>query len=50
VLSGASSVAMLESNLAALDVAYDAELDARLAGLAEPPDNYWATRAELSWT
>ena len=50
VLSGASSVAMLESNLAALDVAYDAEIDARLAGLAEPPEGYWAARGELSWT
>jgi aryl-alcohol dehydrogenase-like predicted oxidoreductase len=46
VLSGASTVAMLRSNLAALDLALDPEL---LADLAEPPDAYWARRAELAW-
>ena len=46
VLSGASTEAMLDSNLAAreLDVAPDL-----LVELAEPPDEYWATRSELSW-
>ena len=46
VLSGASTRAMLDSNLAArdLDVAPDA-----LAELAEPADRYWSTRSELAW-
>jgi aryl-alcohol dehydrogenase-like predicted oxidoreductase len=48
-LSGASTVAMLESNLAARDVAVDGALDAALAGLAEAPRAYWAARAELAW-
>ena len=39
----------LRSNLAALDVAWDAELEERLAGLAEPAEAYWERRAELAW-
>jgi aryl-alcohol dehydrogenase-like predicted oxidoreductase len=50
VLSGAASVAQLEANVRARDVAWDAELEERLAGLVEPPGEYWAARAELSWT
>jgi aryl-alcohol dehydrogenase-like predicted oxidoreductase len=49
VLSGASTVAMLQSNLAALAVEYDDELDGRLAKLAEDPERYWAERASLPW-
>ena len=33
----------------ALAVTYDAGLDERLAGLAEPPADYWAERAGLDW-
>jgi hypothetical protein len=50
VLSGASTSAMLESNLSALTVTVDADLQERLAGLAEPPDEYWERRAALAWT
>ena len=50
VLSGAATVGQLESNLAALDLAWDDGLEQRLAGLAEEPAAYWATRAELPWT
>jgi aryl-alcohol dehydrogenase-like predicted oxidoreductase len=50
VLSGAATVAQLESNLAALDLAWDDSLEQRLAGLVEEPAAYWATRAELPWT
>jgi aryl-alcohol dehydrogenase-like predicted oxidoreductase len=46
VLSGASTPAMLDSNLAARDVELDPGV---LAELAEPADRYWSTRAELSW-
>ncbi len=49
VLSGAATVGQLRSNLAAREVAWDDELEARLAGLVEEPDSYWAARAELPW-
>jgi aryl-alcohol dehydrogenase-like predicted oxidoreductase len=49
VLSGASTTEMLDSNLAAREVTYDAQLDERLAGLAEPSDAYWSERAALDW-
>ncbi|HEX7299205.1 MAG TPA: aldo/keto reductase [Solirubrobacteraceae bacterium] len=49
VLSGAATVETLRSNLAALDVTWDADLEARLAGLAERPDDYWERRAALPW-
>ena len=44
VLSGASTVAQIESNLAAVAVPWDGELDDELASLAEPPEQYWQTR------
>jgi aryl-alcohol dehydrogenase-like predicted oxidoreductase len=46
VLSGASTTAMLESNLAALRIAVDQDL---LEELAEPADEYWSKRADLPW-
>jgi aryl-alcohol dehydrogenase-like predicted oxidoreductase len=49
VLSGAATVAMLESNLGALEIEYDDELDAHLAELVEEPGRYWAERARLPW-
>jgi aryl-alcohol dehydrogenase-like predicted oxidoreductase len=48
-LSGAATVDTLRSNLAALDVAWDAQLDERLAQLAEPAEAYWERRAGLAW-
>jgi aryl-alcohol dehydrogenase-like predicted oxidoreductase len=50
VLSGASTPAMLESNLEALTVSVDAALQDRLAGLVEPSDEYWEMRSQLAWT
>lgn len=50
VLSGASTVAQLESNLAAFDVGWDDSLEEELASLAEPPERYWDTRSGLAWT
>ncbi|HWM10965.1 MAG TPA: aldo/keto reductase [Solirubrobacteraceae bacterium] len=47
VLSGASTVPMLESNLAARELRLEPDV---LAGLAEPPQVYWAIRSELSWS
>jgi aryl-alcohol dehydrogenase-like predicted oxidoreductase len=49
VLSGATTVEQLQSNLAALDLGYDEELDRRLAPLVEEPAGYWSTRAALPW-
>ncbi|MEV0593262.1 hypothetical protein [Nonomuraea cavernae] len=49
VLSGAASVEQLHSNLTATGVGWDAELDERLAVLAEEPETYWATRGSLKW-
>ncbi|MET9241667.1 aldo/keto reductase [Nonomuraea sp. NPDC003709] len=49
VLSGAASVEQLDSNLAAVRVAWDPDLDERLAVLAEAPETYWATRGSLAW-
>jgi hypothetical protein len=37
---------MLDSNLAAQEFDVDPDL---LPELAEPADEYWATRSELSW-
>ncbi|HXV03878.1 MAG TPA: aldo/keto reductase [Gaiellaceae bacterium] len=48
-LSGATTVEQLQSNLAALEVDWDDELDRRLAPLAEEPAQYWTTRAALPW-
>jgi aryl-alcohol dehydrogenase-like predicted oxidoreductase len=49
VLSGAATVAQLESNRAALEIAWNDDLERRLADLVEEPAAYWATRAELPW-
>ena len=50
VLSGASTVEQLRSNLTARDIDWTPELDAQYAGLVEPPDEYWRKRSELAWT
>jgi aryl-alcohol dehydrogenase-like predicted oxidoreductase len=49
VLSGAATAETLESNLGALDVRWDPELDERLAALAEPAEEYWEQRSRLPW-
>jgi aryl-alcohol dehydrogenase-like predicted oxidoreductase len=49
VLSGAATVGQLVSNCAAVDLALDRDALADLAGLAEPPDAYWAARSRLAW-
>jgi aryl-alcohol dehydrogenase-like predicted oxidoreductase len=45
VLSGASTPAMLDSNLAAQTVRVDDDF----AALVEPPEQYWADRSDLQW-
>jgi aryl-alcohol dehydrogenase-like predicted oxidoreductase len=49
VLSGATTVEQLRSNLAAPDVEWDEELDRRLAPLVEEPGQYWSRRSALPW-
>jgi aryl-alcohol dehydrogenase-like predicted oxidoreductase len=49
VLSGVATVETLRSNLAALDVVWDAQAAGALAPLAEPADEYWERRSELAW-
>ena len=49
VLSGAATVEVLRSNLAALDLEYDGELGERLGVLREDRDAYWGRRAALRW-
>ena len=48
-LSGAASSNMLASNLRALAIEWDEELEGRLGGLVEEPDAYWSERAALDW-
>ena len=49
VLSGASTVEMLRSNIKALELELDAGLAAELAPLAEEPARYWSERSTLPW-
>jgi aryl-alcohol dehydrogenase-like predicted oxidoreductase len=49
VLSGATTVAQLESNLRAREVDWTPELEQRFAGLEEDPETYWRKRSELPW-
>jgi aryl-alcohol dehydrogenase-like predicted oxidoreductase len=49
VLSGASTVLQLESNLAALALELTPDMVQRLDGLREDPAAYWKTRAALPW-
>jgi len=48
-LSGAATVAHLESNLQALDVAWDSEAEEVTVQLMESADSYWKTRSTLEW-
>jgi len=50
VLSGAVTVEQLGSNVGATEVRLSADEQERLARLAEPPEQYWATRGALRWS
>jgi aryl-alcohol dehydrogenase-like predicted oxidoreductase len=50
VLSGAATTETLRSNLAATEVVWTDELEARLADLSEDAFDYWSARGDLSWT
>jgi aryl-alcohol dehydrogenase-like predicted oxidoreductase len=49
VLSGAANEKQLRSNLSATKLSLDAETLEELLSLAEPPEQYWATRSQLAW-
>jgi aryl-alcohol dehydrogenase-like predicted oxidoreductase len=49
VLSGAATIAHLESNLAAREVTLDEEATAELDRLREDAESYWSTRSGLAW-
>jgi aryl-alcohol dehydrogenase-like predicted oxidoreductase len=49
VLSGASTVEQLQSNVRGLTVPWDREATVRLETIAETPDEYWSRRSRLSW-
>jgi aryl-alcohol dehydrogenase-like predicted oxidoreductase len=49
VLSGATKVEQIFSNLQACRLNVDGDAMARLSELAEPPEIYWATRSKLPW-
>src|SRR4051795_11731642 len=49
VLSGAATVDTVRSNLAALEVQWDARAEEELAPLEEPAGEYWERRSELAW-
>jgi aryl-alcohol dehydrogenase-like predicted oxidoreductase len=50
VLRGATTTAQLQSNLAALDIRWNAGLEDELSSLTEATGQYWQTRSELPWT
>jgi len=49
-LSGAATTAQLRSHVAALGAPLDAGTADELRALAEPPREYWETRARLAWS
>jgi aryl-alcohol dehydrogenase-like predicted oxidoreductase len=50
VLSGASTVGQLTSNLTAREVRWNDSVAEQLAPLTEAPERYWQKRSELLWT
>ena len=49
VLSGATTIEQLESNLKAVDVKWTNDAQTELAELIEPAERYWQIRSELAW-
>jgi aryl-alcohol dehydrogenase-like predicted oxidoreductase len=49
VLSGAVTTEQLASNLGALPVVWDIEVEEQLRGLEEAAGDYWSERARLAW-
>ena len=49
VLSGAATVDQIRSTVAALDFAYDPELDQQLRSVTVSSDEYWRARSSFRW-
>ena len=49
VLSGAAALDHIRSNVKAMDVSLDDEVDAALSNLEEPEHVYWEKRSKLEW-
>jgi len=49
VLSGATNIEQLHSNVQAGSVKIDGDTMSRLLAFAESPERYWATRSKLPW-
>jgi aryl-alcohol dehydrogenase-like predicted oxidoreductase len=49
VLTGAATVGQIQSNVAALELAYDAELEEQLRSVSIDSTEYWRVRSSFSW-
>jgi aryl-alcohol dehydrogenase-like predicted oxidoreductase len=49
VLTGAATVEQIQSNVAALELAYDAELEEQLRSVSIPSGEYWRARSSFRW-
>jgi aryl-alcohol dehydrogenase-like predicted oxidoreductase len=49
VLTGAATVGQVESNVAALELAYDAALEEQLRSISIASDEYWRGRSFFKW-
>ena len=49
VLTGAATVEQIRSNVAALDLAYDAELEEELRSVSIDSTEYWRARSSFGW-
>ena len=49
VLTGAATVEQIHSNVAAVEVDYDAELDEQIRPLSIEPEDYWRARSSFRW-
>jgi aryl-alcohol dehydrogenase-like predicted oxidoreductase len=49
VLSGATTLEQLASNLRADELVFERDLEAALAGLEQPAADYWQVRSRLAW-
>jgi len=49
VLTGAATVEQIRSNVAALDLAYDAELEEQLRSISISSTQYWRARSSFRW-
>jgi aryl-alcohol dehydrogenase-like predicted oxidoreductase len=49
VLTGAATVEQVQSNVAAFEIAYDAELEEELRSVSIASDEYWRARSSFSW-